>query len=312
MKKYILLLIITITLITISLNANRMEEDTSHNVKLRDEDYHFIFVPKEKNEYWEEIEKGILEEAEKRNVSISILSDKYYDKKNHISKIDRAIESGCDGIIAFTLNDSEYSRIIDRSTSMDIPFIAVENDVLNSTRNSYVGINNYYAGVKMADKLFNTIDKSGEVGVIMNNEENNLRLIGIYDEKKKFPLINITKVAYMDAKKINTYKIIEEMVLENKHIKGIICNDEYSTYIAGQVLVRLNKVGKIKIIGMGDLTGIQRFVKKGVIEGVYIKNPENIGMETLDILMKVKTGEFVENAIFSDLIYFDKDDVYEE
>ncbi|QZY55646.1 sugar ABC transporter substrate-binding protein [Crassaminicella profunda] len=312
MKKYVLFLIFLLMIVTILLRPQSIYNATNPLSYIKNKDYHFIFIPKEENDYWDKISKGIVVSANENNVSVSILKINYFNKEKHLSRIDRAIESDCDGIISYTLNDNDYKNLVNKSIERNIPFITIDGDVLDSKRNAYIGINHYYAGNMMAEKLFEVLNDHGEIGLIMSSEENTLRLTGIYNKANEYEKINIIDVSYMDEKKVNTYKIIEDMVIKNKNIKGIICNDEYSTYLAGQVLVRLNKVGKIKIIGMGGMQGTKRFVQKGVIEGVFIKNPYSLGNKAIESIIDIKKGNFVEDAVFDDLLYIDKENLDEE
>lgn len=311
MKKYIFLLILLLITLTTMLNPNNIYNRTNDSSYIKNADYHFIFIPKENTAYWNTLGNGLLDAATKNSVSISILKENYFNKEKNLSLIDRAIESNSDGIISYALNDDDYKNLINKSIDKNIPFITIDVDVLESKRNTYIGINNYYAGNMLAQKLLQVLHYKGDIGIIMNSSENNIRLSGIYDKVNKHKDIKIAEVSYMDERKVNTYKIIEDMVKKNKNLKGIICNDEYSTYLAGQVLVRLNKVGKIKIVGIGDLIGIKRFVRKKVIEGVFIKEPYNLGYKAIESMIAIKKGDFVENAIFDDLKYLDKENVDE-
>jgi ribose transport system substrate-binding protein len=298
--------------LTILLRPQNIYNTPNPSSYIKNEAYHFIFIPKEENNYWDKINKGIIVSANENNVSISILRIDYFNKEKHLALIDRAIESNCDGIISYARNDTDYKNLVNKAIGRNIPFLTIDGDVLDSKRNAYIGINHYYAGNMMAEKLFEVLDYKGEIGLIMSSEENTLRLTGIYNKANEYEEIKIIDVSYMDEKKVNTYKIIEDMVMKNKNIKGIICNDEYSTYLAGQVLVRLNKVGKIKIIGMGGMQGTKRFVQKGVIEGVFIKNPYSLGNKAIESIIDIKKGNFVEDAVFDDLIYIDKENSNEE
>lgn len=311
MKKYIFFLILLLSLITIFLNPKSIYYSFEDEIN-RESKYHFIIIPKEKNSYWNLIIDSIVKEGLTQDVSISVLESNYYDQENHIDLINRAIESNCDGIISYASNNEDYEIIINKSIDKSIPFIVIDEDCLKSKRNSYIGINHYQTGQMMAEKIASQLNFSGNVGIVLNNTENSLRLTGIHDFFKKYPSIKIQDIAYMDESKVNTYKIIEDMVIENKYLNAIICNDEYSTYLAAQVLVRQNKVGQIKIIGMGDLQGIRRFLKKDVISGVFIKDPENIGSSALNTMLKIKENEFVENAIFNELKYIEGKDIEDE
>jgi ribose transport system substrate-binding protein len=298
--------------LTILLRPQNIYNASNASSYITNGNYHFIFIPKEKNDYWNKISKGIVMSAHENHTSISILRIDYFNKEKHLSMIDRAIESNCDGIISYTRNDTDYKSLVNKAIGRNIPFLTIDGDVLDSKRNAYLGINHYYAGNMMAEKLFQVLNYKGENGLIMSSKENTLRLSGIYNKAKEYEDIKIIEVSYMDEQKVNTYKIIEDMVMKNKNMKGIICNDEYSTYLAGQVLVRLNKVGKIKIIGMGDIQGTKRFVRKGVIEGVFIKNPYSLGNKAIESMLDIKRGNFVEDAIFDDLIYIDEENLNEE
>lgn len=311
MKRYLAALVILLMAVTIFLNPKSIYKSYDSQIN-SDGRYHFIFIPKEKNDYWRLITESIVEEGKKNGISISVLEENYYDQETHLNLINKAIESKCDGIISYVANKEEYQKLIDKSIEKSIPFIVMDEDCLKSKRNSYIGTNHYKTGKLMAKKLAQDLNYTGNIGIVMNSTENSLRLTGIHDQMKEYPAMRIQSIAYMDETRANTYKIIEDMVLEKKYLNGIICNDEYSTYLAAQVLVRQNKVGQIKIIGVGDWSDILRFIKKDIISGVFKKNPYKMGSIAFETMMDIKKGSFVENAIFYELEYIEREDLDDE
>ncbi len=278
MRRYFIIIFILLSLVIVFMSLTSLIKCYYLTLKNQDSDfikegkYHFILVLKEDDLFWNKVADGAKRAAEKYNVTLSILKENYFDMDNHLDLIDRAIESSPDGIISYTLNEQKYENIITCSVDKKIPFITLDVDVLKSKRDAFIGTNNYYTGIVLAKKLINAIGDRGDIGIVMNSEENSFMLTGIYGEVSRHEGVSIVDTRYIDTKRVNTYKVIEDMVINNRELKGIICIDPYATYMAGQVIVRQNKVGKIKLVGTGDLEGTLRFIKKGVIEGTVVRD----------------------------------------
>ncbi|KPU26682.1 hypothetical protein TR13x_08875 [Caloranaerobacter sp. TR13] len=312
MKRYLIIISILLILVVGFVSLTSLIKCYYLTFKYQDYDfvkegkYHFILVLKEDDVFWNKVVDGAKKAAKKYNVTLSILKEDYFDIDSHLDLIDRGIESSPDGIISYTLNEKKYENIVNRAIDKKIPFISLDVDVLKSKRDAFIGTNNYYTGIMLAKKLIKAIDNKGLIGIVMNSEENSFMLTGIYGEVSRYDGVSIIDTRYIDTKRVNTYKVIEDMVINNRELKGIICIDPYATYMAGQVIVRQNKVGKIKIVGMGDLDGTLRFIKKGVIEGTVVRDPYKMGYKAVETMYKIKEEEFIDDTIFIELKYINK------
>ncbi|SHJ94431.1 substrate-binding domain-containing protein [Tepidibacter formicigenes] len=312
MKKYIVILTIFMIVITIFLNPRSMLKKNQNQYYIKTGKYHFALILKQEDSYWTRVEEGARDAAKELGVTITVLKNEYFDKSTHLDFIDRELESNVDGIISYSLNEESYKNLIDKCIKKGVQFVTVEEDTPKSKRNAYIGTNSYYIGNLLANRLLESIDYRGNIGVIMENKEDGLKLIGIHDEIIKNKNVSIVDTSYIDSKGINTYEVIKNMIIKNRDLKGLICTDGYATSTAGKVLVRLNKVGKIKIVGMDDLEETLRFIKIGVIEGSLVRNPYDIGYKAVKAMYKIKKNEFVEDTIFTNLKYVNKETLNEE
>jgi len=307
MKRRIVVLMGIMAILTIITFAMQPRFYTSQEQKeyIQTGDYHFILILKEKDSFWQDVEKGAREYARANNITLSVLKQDYFEKENIHQMMDRAIESNPDGIMAYGLNSEESENLINKSIELNIPWICLGEDVLKSNRSGYIGINDYYVGKLMTRKMIDHINYYGDLAIVMNSEESSFILSAIKEMTNERKYVNVIETAYIDMNRVNTYKIIEDIVQRNPELKGIICTDPYATYVAGQVIVRLNKVGQIKIVGIGELEETQRFVEKGVIQGAVMRSPVIMGEKAVETMHDMKKDELVNDAIFIDVSYFE-------
>lgn len=293
-----------LTTITFSIQLKLYTEQEQREY-VKDGEYHFILILKEADSFWTDVEKGANDYARSHNITLSVLKQDYFEKESIYEMMDRAIESNPDGIMAYGLKSEESETLINRSVEKDIPWICLGEDVLKSDRSGYIGINDYYVGKLMTRKMIDHINYYGDLAIVMNSEENSFILSAIKEMTNERKYVNVVETKYIDMNRVNTYKVIEDMVRNNPELKGIICTDSYATYVAGQVIVRLNKVGKIKIVGIGELEETQRFAQKKVIQGLVIRNPIEIGRKSVETMLAIKEDKLVDDAIFVDVNYYE-------
>jgi ribose transport system substrate-binding protein len=81
------------------------------------------------------------------------------------------------------------------------------------------------------------------------------------------------------------------------NINTIVFTDSNDTIAAAQTLIDMNLVGRIRVIGFGSGQGIEDNIRKGVIAGSIITNPERIGYEAVRSLAALRRTGYTSASI---------------
>jgi simple sugar transport system substrate-binding protein len=111
-----------------------------------------------------------------------------------------------------------------------------------------------------------------------------------------------------DPQKI--YAAIENAMLANPSITGILSLECCSTPAAGTWVQRNNAMGKVKVVGFDLLDQTVQLVQHGEVQATIDQAPEKQGFEAVDLLVKFLKGQPIDSVDTGVKIYA-KDNIAE-
>ena len=80
------------------------------------------------------------------------------------------------------------------------------------------------------------------------------------------------------------------MQRDHPALNAILCSSARDTVGAAQVLIDLNKVGKVIIVGADETQDIRRYIDKGVVTASIVRDSKRIGEEAVKAFSLIKSG----------------------
>jgi len=309
MKKLVISIIIFITILiafavylTLTGREISVIEDRSDYDNF---EYHFVIITQQYDDtFWSEVEEGARSAAKNLNVAIQCIKSENTNVLQEIELLELAIASRVDGIITYALEEDKFVSVINKAVERDIPVITIDTDVPKSKRISYVGVNNYAVGEKAANELLKEIPENPVIGIVADNHKSNRQNImiqGFVDElsenkievKKVIDIYNSDAMEAMDKTQL--------LINSDPKINILFCTNSVSTIGAARAIVDLNLVGEVKIIGFGDHPEIRRFVEKGVVSTIIVRDPYLMGKLAVENLNDYKKGKPISEFINTDV-----------
>lgn len=217
--------------------------------------------------------------------------------------IDKASVAGADGIISFIMEDPQNAAVIDHASQANIPTITLENDVPNSKRASFVGYNAFRFGQEAAKKMTEALAGKGNIAIVMNRNEvaeqdsQNLKISGFLNEINKGGAITVTEYIVSDNGIYGTQDIVAKLLNSDNEIDGLFITNAVDTESVAQLLIEYNKVGAYQVIGAGNSTQIEDYIKKRILYASIYVNAYEMGYKCIETLAKIKQGESVPSYI---------------
>lgn len=258
--------------------------------------YHFVTIAQSTDDhFWQDIKKGVEKAGQDFNVAVEFNGPEFTDINEELRYLDIAIASRVDGIATNVLNEKDFTPLINKATQLGIPVVTIGSDAKNSERVSFVGSSSYNLGTDAGKLVIGSTKGHAEVAFILSShyagEENvlqNVMLGGFIDSVKNYPDIRIKTVQTATTGHFSAEEIARNILKDYPDVNMIICTNANDTLGVAQVLVDLNKVGKVNMIGYSDIVDILRYVKLGVICGTIVEDPYKIGYESIRMLVETK------------------------
>ncbi|QQO11021.1 sugar ABC transporter substrate-binding protein [Breznakiella homolactica] len=264
-----------------------------------DINYHFaLYLPDNRNSFFNEIIAGAERAAAELNAVITIHS--IDPAKN---ELEMAPYTGADGFIVCPyLEDSLARRQLDRISGRNSPLVIINHTVPNDQPWPFIGTNNFDVGRRMGFLAENKNDDPIHLAVVYSDKSP-----GIFGERELVemgitaaiggslasPIMGLkTNINPMDAE-----ALLYRLFRDEPRINTIIFTDANDTIAAAQTLVDMNLVGKVRITGFGDDEVILEYIRKGIIAGTVVTNPDRIGYEAVRSLASLRSTGYTSASI---------------
>lgn len=240
--------------------------------------------------FWDKVSFGAKDEAKKRGASLEVWGSYGNNREDFIKTFEIAIHSKVDGIIIQGFDDDEFINLTKiKAAFYGIPVIYVANDVNmeESFRKTYVGSNQYMAGITLATQLVSDIGHKGEVVLLCDNEEGysqQQRLNGLMDVLKQYPDIQ-TLIAKTENKEEKVTATTSDSLNKLPGADGFIAVNAYMAGAMVEEIGRRSQVESYFIYSFDDGPETLSLLKKGKLDGIIEQSPEEMGRLSVEHLI---------------------------
>lgn len=256
--------------------------------------YHIIITGTYENQsFLSEVYKGATKLAESYKTVVDLHVPKSQaDTESIQSLLDYCSLLNADGIIVYIDSSEDNPVLLTRSDSPAIPLVTTGQFSPNMHQVSYIGINNWQLGKKIADETLSLLPNGGSVYIISNSDNQNLS-----------SLMGSIQAALQDTPVITT-KVIEAVTPElsldgTNNIFISLTEDETIKY--AQQLSEQFDMYQYKLIGFGGNEVCQLYLQKGWIKELVSLDPEKIGETAIRELFEYRTKGYANSYITADV-----------
>lgn len=219
------------------------------------------------------------------------------DADAQISEIETLLDQ-MDGLAISSVSTDALAPLINRVVEAGIPVISYNTDNPDSDRLVFAGQDLVESG-RAAGKLMGDI-LGGEGRVMITTLDAAAqwsldRESGAREALEAFDGIEVVRTLNTGTDPQEIFAAIENAMLADPGITGILSLECCSTPAAGEWVDRNNKSGEVKIVGFDLLDQTVELVSDGVIQATIDQAPERQGYEAVNLLKQFLGGETIDN-----------------
>jgi ribose transport system substrate-binding protein len=250
-----------------------------------DETYYLV-TANTKVPYWETAHDGWRQAATQLKVKVEFAGPETYDPKAQQEEFRRIVKlpTKPSGILISTADPNLMKPDIDAAIQQGIPVITIDSDSPESKRLTFVGTNNYQAGVLGAKVAVKALNGKGNVVVFTMPNQTNLeeRLRGYRDTFADHPGIKISQVVDIKGDPRIAFDTSNQMVMKKTPVDGFICLEALAGKEVADVLDR-NHVDKM-VVAFDTDEGTLEWIRKGKIAATVAQKPYTMAYQGLQML----------------------------
>jgi ribose transport system substrate-binding protein len=253
---------------------------------------YYLVVSNTKLAYWQAAGAGLAQAAHKLGVGYEMVGPDTYDPQAEIQAFRDAAAASPSGILVSAADPAGMKDPIDAAIAKGIPVITVDSDAPSSKRLTFIGTNNYQAGLMGGRVLAERLSRKGDVVVYTMPGQINLdeRLQGYKNILADHPQIKIIRVVDVKGNPSVAFDTTEELLKGKSTPDGFICLVSTACQEVADVLDRHKVDGKI-LVGMDSDADTLTWIQKGKIAASIAQKPSTMaqfGVLLLDSLHHYK------------------------
>ncbi len=268
-----------------------------------DYDGHYVYIVSDDDrDFWESVYNAAVDEATKDNIYIEDIGDALGVNYKDTDLLRVAINSSVDGIIYGGATDETAVELIDQAVAEGIGVVLLQNDVEASSRQCFVGVNNYELGQMYASQLADIATAPEQpralsvyafIDKTMNEGASNVIVMAIEDYfSENYPDYPKPEVSLVRINSEDTFSVeedIRKIFLDDENLPDVIlCLSSIYTRCAYQAVVDQNMVGEVQIIGYFAGNSILEAVSKQIIYSTISVDTWEMGRSSVQALKEYK------------------------
>jgi simple sugar transport system substrate-binding protein len=250
------------------------------------------------NEFAPFIKAGVERGGKELDVNAQFVGPVGSDADGQISEIE-TLMGKMDGLAISSVSTDALAPIIDRVLAAGIPVVTYNTDNPDSKRLAFAGQDLVQSGVEAGKLMGKVLDGKGKVMITTIDAAAQWSLDrekGAREGLKEFPGIEVVSTLNTGTDPQKIYSSIENAMLGDPSITGILSLECCSTPAAGEWVSRNGQTGKVKIVGFDLLDQTVDLVTNGNIQATIDQAPEKQGFAAVDLLAKFLKGTPIDNV----------------
>ena len=252
-----------------------------------DEKY-FLIAANVKLPYWQQVAAGLAKAAAQLGVKATVVGPDSYDPRAEHTQFQEVLKQKPTGILVSVSDPNLMKDDIDAAMAQGIPVVTLDSDAPASKRLTFIGTDNYRAGVMGAKLAARQLKFRGAVVVYTMPEQNNLaeRLRGYQDVFETYPQIRISEVVDLKGDPRVAFDKTTELIDKGVRAEAFVCLVSFACPEVAEVLERKRVTGKV-VVAMDTDDGTLEGIQKGLISATIGQKPYTMaffGLKMLDDL----------------------------
>ena len=252
-----------------------------------------VVLPDVNDSYFQGLLEGIQAAAPRADSAVQVFrypsgfpaqAEQYYEI---------ALRAKVDGLVMFTPRDDRTVERAEKARRSGVVFIPVGIDPPAGNPPGFIGTGSLRQGLEGGRRICSRLGDAARVGVILpatGSGDPTLEPLyrGVAAALKVFPGAAVVSALRAEPGVLSGVETASTMLRSHPEINALFCSSSQDTVGAAQVVVDLNRVGRVLIIGTDESPEIRRYLERGIVTASIVRNSQWIGQQAVAAFFRAK------------------------
>jgi ribose transport system substrate-binding protein len=250
-------------------------------------------------DYWKPALKGFEDAAEALGVSVDYRGSTQRDVHEQITVLEQVIARKPAGIALTSIEPEALTASINKAVDAGIPVVLFDSGAAGSKAYSFLGTDNYNAGVAAAHEFAERLDAHGDIAIITlpNQQNHQQRVAGFQDTiREQYPQMRVVAIKDGKGDVVVSRDMAIEAMEDYPDLRGIFITEAVGGVGVGQAVISTGNLGRVTIISFDTDKGTLDMIRDGVISATLAQGTWNMGYWSLLFLFHLHHGLVPQSA----------------
>ncbi len=266
------------------------EEAAEEEAAVDPSDIAIALVPKVAISFFDDCNDGGKEAADALGVNYEWVVPEDTQGSTQVTVMEQLIAKGVDGIAISCNEPQSVEAVIKEAQDAGIAVITFDSDSPDSTRNLYIGTNNFNSGVDMGNFMAEQIGGEGQVAIItgqLGASNLNERIDGIKKAFESYPDIELVDIQGTDDDIAKGVDVCEQYLRTYPDLKGIFGVSQAGGPGTAKVLATqefADRAEGLCVVAFDDLDDVMAGIDAGTVTATMVQRPVTMGRLAVETL----------------------------
>lgn len=262
-----------------------------------------VLLPSERDPFWDDLVGFLRKEGARYGIGFEIT--RYSPSGSNAREVIEKISlSQVDALLCYPPDSVDVTDVINAAEGRGLPVLLLENDLPNSLRRVFLGASSFQMGHEVGLLIRSRVSTARYAGVLLSQTNRDRQTVrnslflnglneGLSTGRGDFSLDEVISPPGRFAGE----ELVWSLLRREPVLQVLVTTNSKDTLSALQTIVEANKVGKTRLVGVGEDAGLKAALAQGMIAGLILRDPEEWAKTISSSLRAVFAGEPVSSYV---------------
>ena len=256
----------------------------SGNSGASENDAKIAVICKSTDPYWDSVKKAVKDAEAELQMKIPYTAPDREDYEKQIELINKAVNNGAEVIVLAPVVQDELNETLAAAIAKGVQVITIDSDISLESRAAFLATNNEYAASLGGNHAQTLLDDDPVIAVLTHDSSSPTTakrtdgFVNVFDADSVQILEPVDCGGDIDKSK----ETVIQMITDNPDIDIVYATNQPTTVGVCQGVESLISdgvisAGQVQVVGFDYFDGADAYLDNGILSGVVIQNPYNMG-----------------------------------